>query len=136
MKTPFYTGLIAIAVNLVLNLALMVPMRQGGIALATVISVFLNNTLLLILLEKRTKLGIPVRSGAIFLLKMAAAAVLPLAASIPVCRYLQSVIAHPFTGPLAGLAAAGILYGIFLLLLAKVLKLSEAQAVLKRLLKR
>ena len=136
MKTPFYTGLIAIAVNLVLNLALMVPMRQGGIALATVISVFLNNTLLLILLEKRTKLGIPVRSGAIFLLKMAAAAILPLAASIPVCRYLQSVIAHPFAGPLAGLAAAGILYGIFLLLLAKVLKLSEAQAVLKRLLKR
>ena len=37
---------------------------------------------------------------------------------------------------IAGLAAGGIFYGIFLLLLAKVLKLSEAQAVLKRLLKR
>ena len=67
---------------------------------------------------------------------MAAVSVLPLTVSLPVCRYLQSVIAHPFAGPLAGLAAGGILYGIFLLLLAKVLKLSEAQAVLKRLLKR
>lgn len=136
MKTPFYTGLIAIVVNLVLNLLLMIPMRQGGIALATAISVYLNNILLLILLEKRTKIGIPVRSGAVFLLKMAVASLLPLVVSIPVCRYLQGAISHPFTGSLSGLAAAGIFYGIFLLLLAKVLKLSEAQAVLKRLLKR
>ncbi|MBO5959195.1 MAG: polysaccharide biosynthesis protein, partial [Lentisphaeria bacterium] len=136
MKTPFYTGLIAIAVNIILNLALMVPLRQGGIALATVLASFLNNTLLLILLEKRTKIRIPVRSNILFLAKMAAASLLPLAAAVPVFRFLKNLCPGIFWSDLTGLAAAGIFYGILLLVLAKVLKLSEAQNVLKKLLRR
>ncbi len=47
MLTPLRVSLLCIFVNLILNLILMWPLRQGGIALATVVSAFLNNTLLL-----------------------------------------------------------------------------------------
>lgn len=47
MTTTLRCSLIAIGCNVVLNLLLMWPLRQGGIALATVLSSMLNNTLLL-----------------------------------------------------------------------------------------
>ena len=47
MTTTLRCSLIAIGCNIVLNLLLMWPLRQGGIALATVLSSMLNNTLLL-----------------------------------------------------------------------------------------
>ena len=46
MKTPLKFSLIAIGVNIALNLILMWPLRQGGIALATVCSSAVNNLLL------------------------------------------------------------------------------------------
>jgi len=52
MRTPFRISLVCIAVNIVLNLILMWPLAQGGIALATVISSLLNNALLLFFLKK------------------------------------------------------------------------------------
>ncbi|MCP3968136.1 MAG: murein biosynthesis integral membrane protein MurJ [Lentisphaerae bacterium] len=52
MKTPLKISLICIAVNIVLNLLLMKPLAQGGIALATVISAILNIVLLLWLLHR------------------------------------------------------------------------------------
>ena len=53
MIEPLIASLIAIAVNIVLNLALMIPLRQGGIALATVIASVVNNTILLSLLRRQ-----------------------------------------------------------------------------------
>jgi putative peptidoglycan lipid II flippase len=53
MKTPFYVSLIAITVNIIMNLILMIPLKQGGLALATVISSLVNNTLLLIILSRQ-----------------------------------------------------------------------------------
>ena len=47
MSTTLRYSLVAIGCNVVLNLLLMWPLRQGGIALATVLSSMLNNTLLL-----------------------------------------------------------------------------------------
>ena len=71
MKTPFYVSLAAITVNITLNLILMWPLRQGGIALATVISSLVNNTVLMTILCRqglgvswRTALS-PVRSVAV-----------------------------------------------------------------------
>ncbi|MDD3887136.1 MAG: murein biosynthesis integral membrane protein MurJ [Victivallaceae bacterium] len=52
MKFPFYSSLIAIAVNICLNLILMWPLKQGGIALATVIGSLVNNEILLRRLRK------------------------------------------------------------------------------------
>lgn len=49
---PLYCSLAAIGVNLVCSVALMFPLQQAGIALATVISSLVNNTLLVILLGK------------------------------------------------------------------------------------
>ena len=52
MKKPLYCSLAAITVNIVLNIILMYPLKQGGIALATTISSLVNNTLLLWLLRR------------------------------------------------------------------------------------
>lgn len=71
MKRPFYVSLAAISLNIILNLILMFPLKQGGLALATVIASITNNTVLLFLLhrdgfplEKSTILSC-CRSGAI-----------------------------------------------------------------------
>ncbi len=53
MKTPVRISILCVSVNIVLNLILMWPLRQGGIALATVLSSVLNNTLLVIMLRGR-----------------------------------------------------------------------------------
>ena len=53
MKIPFYISLVAIMVNVVLNLVLMIPLKQGGIALATVIASLTNNSLLLLMLRRQ-----------------------------------------------------------------------------------
>lgn len=64
MKTPVRISIFCICVNIVLNIILMFPMRQGGIALATVIASFLNNILLLYYLRRQT--GIPLPLNRIF----------------------------------------------------------------------
>lgn len=53
MKTPLYCSLCAIGVNVALSIALIKPLAQGGIALATVISAVLNICLLSLALRKQ-----------------------------------------------------------------------------------
>ena len=53
MKLPLISSLIAIAANIILNLILMIPLKQGGIALATVCSSLLNNGILLYFLDRQ-----------------------------------------------------------------------------------
>ena len=53
MTTPLKISIFCILVNLVLSLTLMIWLRQGGIALATVIASLLNNALLLWMLHKK-----------------------------------------------------------------------------------
>ncbi len=52
MKTPVRVSIFCIVVNIILNLILMWPLKQGGIALSTVIASILNNSILLYLLRK------------------------------------------------------------------------------------
>ena len=63
MKRPFYVSLAAISCNIVLNLILMIPLEQGGLALATVISSAVNNTLLLTILAKE---GFKIKKRTVF----------------------------------------------------------------------
>ncbi len=53
MKTPLLVSIGCILLNLILNLLLMSPLEQGGIALATVIASYTNNGILLVMLLKR-----------------------------------------------------------------------------------
>ena len=53
MKLPLISSLAAIGVNIILNLILMIPLKQGGIALATVMSSLLNNVILLFFLSRQ-----------------------------------------------------------------------------------
>ena len=52
-KTPVKVGFVAVVANLILNLTLMVPLKHGGLALATSLSAMLNFSLLFIILRKR-----------------------------------------------------------------------------------
>ena len=53
MKTPVKIALLCVLANFILNILLMFPLRQGGIALATTISSFLNCILLLLIFRKK-----------------------------------------------------------------------------------
>lgn len=53
MSTPLKVSLWAIALNIVLNLILMWPLAQGGIALATVVAASFNNLMLIRMLRKQ-----------------------------------------------------------------------------------
>ena len=64
MDKPLYCSLAAIGLNIVLNLILMWPLRQGGIALATVLSSLVNNALLLFLLRRD---GVVMRDAGVIL---------------------------------------------------------------------
>lgn len=64
VKTLFYASICAICLNITLNLILMHPMKQAGIALATVISSVVNCSILLVLLLRENlilSLGKPVK---------------------------------------------------------------------------
>jgi putative peptidoglycan lipid II flippase len=54
MKTPVKVSILCIVLNIILNFLLMFKLKQGGIALATVISSFVNCAFLMFILKKRT----------------------------------------------------------------------------------
>ncbi len=75
MKTPVYVSIVCIVLNVILSLSLMHPMRQGGIALATAVTAYLNNFILLYIL--RRDLGrMPLRSTAHLFVRTAAVSVI------------------------------------------------------------
>ena len=47
MKTPVQVSVCCIVLNVIISISLMDVMRQGGIALATSITAYLNNLILL-----------------------------------------------------------------------------------------
>lgn len=79
-KTPVYTALIAFIVNLCLSLALMGPLKHGGLALATTISALCNMLLLLWLLKRR--IGSYGGNGIMLTALKSSAASVPMAAAV------------------------------------------------------
>jgi len=59
--TPMILGAIAVCVNIVLNLLLVGPLRQGGLALATTISGFVGLVAGLFAFRRRSAVGFPAR---------------------------------------------------------------------------
>ncbi len=79
-KTPVYTALITFLINLCLSLALMGPLKHGGLALATTLSAFCNMLMLLWLL--RRKIGSFGGSSIMVTAMKSGAASLPMAAAV------------------------------------------------------
>ena len=129
MKTPLYCSLTAIGVNIVVSIALIRPLAQGGIALATVISSLINNALLFRFLMKA---GVRVefsRIGATLLRSVCAA----LGAGFGV-KYLTDALYHG-SGRLAdfcALAAAGSVFMAVYLLFSHLTGGREAANMLGR----
>lgn len=133
MITPFKVSLLCIAVNVVLNFALMIPLRQGGIALATIVSSFLNNALLLTLYNRRVpQAPIDFRALGLYLLRLLPACLLPL---LPAWRVFRLVAPHGLHVFLP-LLAAGLTYGAGLVLLAALFRLEEIRFVWNRFFRR
>ena len=129
-----------------LNFALMVTLRQGGIALATIVSSLLNNTLLLTIYNRQLPdHKIDFRALGLYLLKLIPACGLPLIPAILVFRVIPRNL--DFTLPhwnvevttlnvAAPLVAAGVVYGICLLALCRAFRIDEVAVVLGRILHR
>jgi putative peptidoglycan lipid II flippase len=94
-STPVRVGMIAIALNLCLNLAFMVPLQHIGPALATSVSAIFNVTTLAILLARRGRLVIDSRLRH-RLPRMAAAAFAMAAALVYGQRWLTPFLVHPW----------------------------------------
>ena len=77
MKTPVKISFLCIFLNLILNVILMFPMQQGGLALATVISSTVNNCLLLYFLKKAIRHDLGLDQVGYSLLRSAVASFIP-----------------------------------------------------------
>ena len=149
MVTPLKVSLFCISLNIVLNFALMVPLRQGGIALATIVSSLLNNTLLLTIYNRQLpEHKIDFRALGLYLLKLIPACGLPLIPASLIFRLIVipdgldlSMLPH---GDLlkmkltvgVPLLAAGIVYGIGLLALCWLFRIDEIGAVLGKFMRK
>lgn len=148
MVTPLKVSLVCIALNIALNFALMVPLRQGGIALATIISSLLNNTLLLTIYNRQLPdHKIDFRALGLYLLKLLPACVLPLipayfvfrAVSIPDGLYVAVPYwdaMKPKLNVALPLLSAGAVYGVGLLALCWLLRIDEAAMALNKFMRR
>ena len=146
MVTPLKVSLVCISLNIVLNFALMVPLRQGGIALATIASSLLNNTLLLTIYNRQMPENrLDFRSLGLYLLRLVPACGLPLIPAYLAFRFCPRGM--EFTLPyleipvtklnvLIPLAAAGAAYGLGLLALCLAFRIDEAGVVLSRFARR
>ena len=129
-RTPVKTATISIAVNILLGMALMGPMKHCGLALATSLASVVNLVLLVVVL--RTKLGV-IRWRLIFssCLKTLAASGLMALGVVVICRLLIPFEAE--TGSLRLLAgvSAGIIGGMVIFSAAAwTLKIPEWQNVM------
>ena len=146
MVTPLKVSLVCISLKIILNFALMVPLKQGGIALATVVSSLLNNTLLLTIYNRQLPdHKIDFRALGLYLFRLIPACGLPLVPAILISRVIPRNL--EFTLPYwnveittlnvaAPLVAAGFVYGIGLRALCWLVRLEEATLVLGRILHR
>jgi len=91
MKTPVKISIMCIVLNLILNLILMWPLKQGGIALATVLSSIVHNFVLLFLLKRDLKM-FKINQISIPALKIVMASAMAITAAIYAYNQLNSVL--------------------------------------------
>ncbi len=114
---PFWVSIAALLLNIVLNLVLMRSLKQGGIALATMLSSLFSNLTLLYIL-RREGFDLPLGSLGASLFKCAGAA----AVAGIVIRYFglgYCDLSRPWLNQFLNLAAAGAGFVLLYLLIAK-----------------
>ncbi len=150
MKTPFYTGVAAIMLNIVLNLILMYPLRQGGITLATAVSSYANNFCLLYILRRQFGEKFQLNDMLVFLLKTIILSILPIIPSgycYDGVYYLISYLHIPHAGAIirnafqfvyqaVPIGVAGIVYVVLLLFLGRLFRMKEAESVVSKVVSR
>lgn len=142
-KSPTLAGILGFAVNIVVALILVHPMKGGGIALALTLASLANSVLLFIFLKKTATVDVAsvVRGTVLYALKLC---VLSLIAAVPaylVRTFLLPLFANygrlfAFGIPFAGASIAFGLCGIVLLIVTKDPMLSAVIQMAKKKLKK
>ena len=115
-KTPTVNSALAIAINVVLNLALMRKMEHKGLALATALSALITTVMLIINLQRKMgHMGYRYLAGTY--LKMILAAGVMAAATLPFYHWFAPKTPSLLVGLLAAILVAMIVYFIACLLL-------------------
>lgn len=149
MITPLKVSITAISLNIILNLALMIPMRQGGIALATVAGSLVNNVLLLYILNKKLS-KVPFGELGKFLAKCIFSSVVPFAVVVPLYRWIVPMAENIAVSDanryikmlfdmiqgLIPLGIAFIVYCILVLVLSAFSGMAESKNVIRKLIKK
>ncbi len=133
MLTTFYVSVIAVALNIGLNLLLMHPLKQGGIALATLMSSLISFVILVVLLV-REGFEIPFKE---VLLSFCRTALIAVAVALIVFStgWMRCHLEWSWGRQFGLFLAAGALFGILYLVFAAVVKAPEIRelgAILKR----
>lgn len=133
MKTPMKVSLLCIAVNIILNIILMYPLKQGGIVLATVISSILNNLLLLLILRRTLTQSMPLGGLLMTALKYLALSVVLGIGAVLWYPYLYGIIELPSRFPvdLVPLAICGIAFVMVYFVVSKLSGSEEAAGIME-----
>jgi putative peptidoglycan lipid II flippase len=121
-KTPFVISTVCVLVDIVLNLILMWPLREGGLALATSLGAILNFGLQIFFLEKKVR-GLDLGRLAKTLLKISAASVLMGLSALWIHSRLNFSLGSELAGGIASLTvaiASGLAIYVLLCLLFRV----------------
>ncbi len=127
MKTPVMVSICVIILNIVLNLILMQYMRQGGIALATVISSFANNFVLLLILRRKLGHSLQMKPVYVSMIRITLVAV---AAGVGGHLLYPFMTRFTVLGGIVPLIGAIVLFGVFYLGLAFACRCTELTELL------
>lgn len=133
MLTTFYVSLIAITLNIILNLILMHPLKQGGIALATLGSTMISLVILVILLV-REGFEIPFGQIALSFCRTTLIAV-AVAFIVLATGWMRCHLEWSWSRQFGLFLASGVLFGILYLVFAVIARspeIRELGTVLKR----
>ncbi len=133
IKTPMKSAIAVLFLNLALNLILMFPMKQGGLALATAISGFANNAILLWIFHKNVA-KIPIKK----IFKPFWKALLAAAAGLTIFFVTDKIDLASYNQPVrfAILIAEGAVFGMIYLGINVILRNQELSELFNLVLKR
>ncbi|MBO4632980.1 MAG: murein biosynthesis integral membrane protein MurJ [Lentisphaeria bacterium] len=132
MKIPMLAGIFCNLLNLILNLILMHPLKQGGIALSTAICSYVNNLILLLILQKQLG-SVPLKQTAGHFLLLFAISLPGLFPALKFYYLLQYLTgAERGFELIPAMAGAGICYLALYLLLAVLLELDEVKTLTRQ----
>lgn len=136
MRTPMIVSVCCIVLNLILNLLLMFPMKQGGIALATTVTSFLNNLTLLYLLKKQFG-RMPLKSTAFLVAEVSLISLASAVCALYTYRWVASLaFGKLLPKMLIPFCAAAVVFGILYAGLSYLLRIREMRSVIKKLLRK